>query len=70
MTNPNSSAAHLYPDEFELDMIGKKKYWMCSPILPNLEINLIRKMFEKYNKLLNENIKKMNYKGDIIHIFE
>ncbi len=53
MTNPNSSAAHLYPNAFKLDMIGKKKYWMCNPILPNLEINLIKKMFEKYSKLLN-----------------
>jgi 5'-3' exonuclease len=52
MTNPNSSAAHLYPNEFKLDMIGKKKYWMCNPILPNLEINLIKKMFEKYKKLI------------------
>ncbi len=51
MTNINGSASHLYPDKFELDMIGKKKYWMCSPILPNLEINLIRKMYQKYNKL-------------------
>ena len=49
MTNINGSASHLYPDKFELDMIGKKKYWMCSPILPNLEINLIKKMFQKYN---------------------
>lgn len=50
MTNTNGSASHLYPDKFELDMIGKKKYWMCTPILPNLEINLIRKMYLKYNK--------------------
>ncbi len=52
MTNSNSSAAHLYPNEFKLDMIGKKKYWMCNPILPNLEINLIKKMFEKYKNLM------------------
>ncbi len=52
MTNPNSSASHLYPTGFELDMIGKKKYWMCNPILPNLEINLIKKMYEKYKKLI------------------
>ncbi len=66
MTNPNSSAAHLYPNEFELDMIGKRKYWMCSPILPNLEINLIRKMFEKYSKLLKENDIKKNTIGKLI----
>ncbi len=52
MTNPNSSASHLYPNEIKLDMIGKNKYWMCIPILPNLEINLIKKMYEKYKKLI------------------
>jgi 5'-3' exonuclease len=58
MLNPNSSVAHLYPSNFELDLIGKKKYWMAHPILPMLEINLIRKMYEKYSKLLNN--KKFN----------
>jgi len=53
MTNVNGSASHLYPDKFELDMIGKKKYWMCSPILPNLEISLIKKMYQKYNLIKN-----------------
>jgi 5'-3' exonuclease len=66
MTNPNSSAAHLYPNEFELDMIGKRKYWMCNPMLPNLEINLIRKMFEKYSKLLKDEDKIKNKLGNII----
>jgi 5'-3' exonuclease len=66
MTNINGSASHLYPDKFELDMIGKKKYWMCNPILPNLEINLIKKMFEKYNNLLNETSKNNNKIGNIL----
>ena len=51
MLNLNSSASHLYPSSFELDMISKKKYWMCNPILPNLEINLIVLMYKKYNLL-------------------
>uniref|UniRef100_A0A6C0HVL6 Xrn1 N-terminal domain-containing protein n=1 Tax=viral metagenome TaxID=1070528 RepID=A0A6C0HVL6_9ZZZZ len=66
MTNPNSSASHLYPNEFQLDMIGKRKYWMCNPILPNLEINLIKKMFEKYSKLLKEEDIKKNSDGKLI----
>ena len=64
MTNPNSSAAHLYPSKFELDMIGKKKYWMCNPILPNLEINLIKKIFEKYYTTLPSDIKDLNKIGE------
>jgi 5'-3' exonuclease len=67
MTNINGSASHLYPDKFELDMIGKKKYWMCNPILPNLEINLIRKMFEKYYKTVPDEIKLMNKNISLFH---
>ena len=67
MTNINSSAAHLYPDKYEFDMIGKKKFWMCHPILPNMEINLIRKIFEKYYIKLSENDKNINeIKSDLI----
>jgi 5'-3' exonuclease len=68
MNNTNSSVCHLYPDEFKLDMINKKKYWMCTPILPNLEINLIKKVFVKYSKLLNEDNIKMNKNGENIII--
>lgn len=62
MTNVNGSASHLYPVDFKLDMIGKKKYWMCTPILPKLEINLIRKIFEKYSKLLPSDMRMLNAK--------
>ncbi len=68
MNNTNSSVSHLYPDEFKLDMINKKKYWMCTPILPNLEINLIKKIFIKYSKLLNDDDIKMNENGENIII--
>ncbi len=60
MTNINGSASHLYPIKFELDMIGKKKHWMCTPILPNLEINLIRKIYLKYSKLLSSDLRMLN----------
>jgi 5'-3' exonuclease len=66
MTNTNSSAAHLYPSKFELDMIGKKKYWMCNPILPNLEINLIKKIFEKYYPMLSSDVKEYDKMGENI----
>lgn len=65
--NVNGSAAHLYPTKFDLDMIGKRKYWMCTPILPKLEINLIRKIFEKYSKLLPSDLRLLNQIGDILY---
>ncbi len=64
MTNINGSASHLYPDKFELDLIGKKKYWMAIPLLPNLEINLIKKIFEKYSKLLSNEMIELNKFGE------
>ena len=60
MLNVNSSAAHLYPSSFELDMIGKKKYWMVQPILPDMEIDLIRAIFKKYSKHLTDEEKHLN----------
>ena len=63
--NINGSAAHLYPTKFDLDMIGKRKYWMCTPILPKLEINLIRKIFEKYSKLLPSDLRLLNQIGEV-----
>jgi 5'-3' exonuclease len=60
MLNKNGSASHLYPNKFELDLIGKKKYWMVQPILPPLEINLIRAIFKKYSKHLTSEMREMN----------
>jgi 5'-3' exonuclease len=60
MNNVNGSASHLYPTKFDIDMIGKKKYWMCTPILPKLEISLIKKIFEKYSKLLPSDLRTLN----------
>ena len=42
MTNNNSPILHLYPSDYELDMLYKKKYWQCIPILPNLDIQSIK----------------------------
>ena len=65
MLNLNSSAVHLYPTTFELDLIGKKKYWMCTPILPDLEIDLIKALYKKYAASLSSDVKEMNQTTDI-----
>jgi 5'-3' exonuclease len=54
MTNPNSSLAHLYPTDFKQDFIGKHRYWMGIPYLPQLEINLVNRTFRKYEKIMDE----------------
>jgi len=65
MLNNNSSISHLYPSNFELDMIGKSKYWMVQPILPEMEINLIKQMFMKYMKNLTNEMREMNKNYDL-----
>lgn len=50
--NEKSPIYHLFPTDFEQDFINKHKYWMANPLLPNIELNLVRKTFEKYKKVL------------------
>ena len=54
MLNVNSSLAHLYPEQFEQDLINKKQYWMAIPDLPplrdrsctkNLQKNITKKIY-------------------------
>ena len=60
MLNVNSSLAHLYPSHFNQDFINKKQYWMGIPNLPQLEINLVKKVFKKYKHKLNSLERDMN----------
>ena len=54
MLNTNSSIAHIYPLDFEQDMLYKNKYWQTVPLLPALEIDEIKKMYHKYKSKLTE----------------
>jgi 5'-3' exonuclease len=54
MTNGYSSLAHLYPTDFEQDYLHKTKYWMAIPLLPQLEINLVKYVYNKYQDELSK----------------
>ena len=54
MTNSNSSLSHLYPIDFEQDLLNKSKYWMTIPKLPPLEINLVKYIYMKYQDELSK----------------
>ena len=60
MENPNSSLSHLYPTDFEQDFIGKGRYWMGIPYLPSLELDLVQKIYKKYDKKILKKDKKRN----------
>ena len=54
MTNIKSSLAHLYPIDFEQDYLNKHKYWMAIPLLPPLEIDLVKHIYNKYQDELKK----------------
>ena len=57
--NPNSSLAYMYPTQIKQDFIGKHKYWMAQPMLPSFDLNLTRKIYQKYeNKISSEEMKR------------
>ena len=58
---------YLYPHDFEIDFINKKKYWMGIPILPPLDIDKVIMIFKKYKKLLTNSERKMNKTLDIFY---
>lgn len=57
MTNNNSPILHLYPSDYELDMLYKKKYYQCIPILPDLDIKLIKDSMKDINLTSNDKLK-------------
>ena len=60
MTNIKSSLAHLYPIDFEQDYLNKHKYWMAIPLLPPLEIDLVKHIYNKYQDELTKEDKFKN----------
>jgi 5'-3' exoribonuclease 2 len=61
--NTDSNLYYLYPYEFNQDFINKFKYWMGIPLLPPIDIELLKK---EYNNIkLNYEEKKLNMNIDI-----
>ena len=43
-----SSLIYLYPTDFKIDFLYKHRYWEGIPLLPPLEIKLVRHIYNKY----------------------
>lgn len=56
----NSPIIFMYPYEFEQDFINKKKHWMAIPILPSIDIELIKLTFKEYEHKLSDLEKNRN----------
>lgn len=60
LVNDNRSPLiHMFPLKFQQDFINKGMYWKSVPILPEVELNLVIKSFEKYkNKLTKKELER------------
>jgi 5'-3' exoribonuclease 1 len=65
--NIDSDIIYLYPTDFQIDFINKKKYWMGIPYLPQLDIDAIKVFYNKYKKLLTKDEKSINKLQDIYY---
>ena len=60
MLNNNSSIAQLYPTDFEQDMLYKNRYWQAVPMLPALELDEVKRMYNKYKSKLTQDELRRN----------
>jgi 5'-3' exonuclease len=65
MKSSKSPIIYLYPNDYELDMLYKKKYWQCIPILPDLDIQAV-KVSLKDIKLNNNDQNKNKLSKELI----
>jgi 5'-3' exonuclease len=62
MNSVKSPLIHLYPIKFDIDLLYKDKYWQGIPILPNLELNLVKEVCKNFNNNINEKVLVFNEK--------
>jgi 5'-3' exonuclease len=67
ITLPESSLSHLYPVDFQIDFLYKKKYYEGIPKLPYMEVKLIKHVYSKYkDELLDDELKRNRIEKELI----
>ncbi|XP_071453588.1 5'-3' exoribonuclease 2 homolog [Hetaerina americana] len=64
MTDPHSPIIDFYPEDFKIDLNGKKFAWQGVALLPFVEEKRLHKALEPYYKLLTDSERKRNVRGD------
>jgi 5'-3' exoribonuclease 1 len=54
-----------YPKFFSQDFLNKFKYWMAQPILPPLNLSLVKQFYLRYKKILSEEELESNQVFDL-----
>ena len=50
MNELKSPLIHLYPNDFEIDLLYKSKYWQGIPYLPDIDLKLIKNTLKNYKE--------------------
>lgn len=66
MLDPTSEIIDFYPENFIVDIKGKKFSWMGEVLLPFIEEERLMKAITKYESLLNEEEQDRNKRGNIL----
>lgn len=66
MKSYKSPILYLYPNNYELDMLYKRKYWECIPILPDLDIQGVQNSLKSV-KLTDAEEKKNRVTKELIY---
>tara|TARA_Y100000590_G_scaffold179768_1_gene204931 strand:- start:23058 stop:24803 length:1746 start_codon:yes stop_codon:yes gene_type:complete len=63
LTNSDSNIGYYYPIDFKLNDYYKRFYWQCTPILPVIDFDLLKKTISELN--LSSKIKKQFTRGKV-----
>ncbi|XP_017757623.1 PREDICTED: 5'-3' exoribonuclease 2 homolog [Eufriesea mexicana] len=64
MSDPRSPIIDFYPEDFKIDLDGKKFAWQGVALLPFVDMKRLFKALEPYYDSLSEEEKKRNIRGD------
>ena len=61
-----SGISEYYPIDYELDVLNKKYYWECTPILPDVNITKINKIINNFKITASEKERNLVSKEYVI----
>lgn len=64
MTDINSPIIDFYPEDFQVDLNGKKQSWQGVALLPFVDERRLKKALEPMHEKLNKEEKKRNTMGN------
>lgn len=64
--NKKSLISYMYPKNIKQDFIGKNKHWMGIPNLPCIDLELVKSVYNTYEKQIPSDIMNRNKKLDIL----